>query len=128
MVDSRRIESDCPPLPVSTSEWPALQRLLGADLLARLLSISAVSVRQYSSGARRIPDDLAARLHALALMVDDLGGAYNDAGIRRWFIRPRNSLGNRAPVDMLTPDWRPDDPDPRLVRGLARAMAPSPFT
>ena len=128
--DDGRPSADCgcPPLPIPTSVWPALQRVLGADLLARLLSISVVSVRRYSSGARRMPDDVAARLHALSLMVDDLGGAYNDAGIRRWLIRPRTALGNRAPVDMLTPDWRPDDPNPRLVRSLANALAPSPLS
>ena len=102
--------------------------MLGADLLARLLRVSAVSVRGYSSGARRIPIDVAARLHALALMVDDLGGAYNDAGVRRWFIRPRTALGNRAPVDVLTPDWRPDDPDAQLVLSLAHALAALPST
>ncbi|MCY4029152.1 MAG: hypothetical protein OXH75_22890 [Acidobacteria bacterium] len=95
--------------------------MLGADLLARLLRVPAVSVRGYSSGARRIPIDVAARLHALALMVDDLGGACNDAGIRRWFSRPRIALGNRAPVDVLIPDWRPDDSDGQLVRSLAHA-------
>lgn len=103
-----------------------MQRVLGADLLARLLNVSAASVRRYSSGARRIPIDVAARLLALALMVDDLGGSYNDAGIRRWFIRPRTALGNRAPVDVLTLGWRPDDPDAQLVRSLAHALAASP--
>ena len=71
------------------SEWPALHRVLGPDLLARLLQISTVSLRRYQSGARKTPDDVAVRLHALALMVGDLAGAYNDAGIRRWFARPR---------------------------------------
>ena len=108
MVDSRRFESGRPPSPTIASEWPALQRVLGADLLARLLSTSAAGVCRYSSGARRIQDDVAARVHALALMVDDLGGSYNDAGIPRWFIRPRTAVGDRAPVDMLTPDWSPD--------------------
>ncbi|MCY4077527.1 MAG: hypothetical protein OXH04_19090 [Acidobacteria bacterium] len=105
-----------------------MQRVLGADVLARLLRVPAVSVRGYSSGARRIPVDVAARLHALALMVDDLGGAYNDAGIRRWFIRPRAALGNRAPVDVLIPDWRPDDADAQLVSSLAHALAAVPST
>ena len=102
--------------------------LLGVDLLARLLGISAVSARRYSSGAGPIPDAVAARLRALALMVGDLGGAYNDTGIRRWFTRPRTALENRAPVDVLTPGWQPDDPAPRQVRSLARALTASPAT
>ena len=124
----RRVNEALDASPVPASEWPAVQRVLGADLLARLLGVSAVSVRRYSSGARRIPDDVAARLHALALMVGDLTGAYNDAGIRRWFTRPRSALGNRAPVEVLTSGWQPDDPEPRRVRSLANALTASPAT
>ncbi len=114
--------------PVPASEWPAMQRVLGVELLARLVRISAVSLRRYVSGARTTPDDVAVRLHALALMVGDLAGAYNDAGIRRWFTRPRTVLGNRAPVDVLTSGWQPEDPEPRQVRGLANALTASPAT
>ena len=124
----RRVNEALDASPVPASEWPALQRVLGADLLGRLLNVSTVSVRRYSSGARRIPDDVAARLHALALMVGDLGGAYNDAGIRRWFTRPRTALGNRAPVEVLSPGWQPDEPEPRQVRSLANALTASPAT
>ena len=95
----------------SASERPALRRVLGVDLLARLLGISAVSVGRYSSGTRTTPDLVAARLRALTLMVGDLGGAYEDSGIRSWFGRPRTALGNRAPVDVLPRGWRPEDPE-----------------
>ena len=105
--------------PVPASEWPALQRVLGGDLLACLLRISTVSLRRYLSGAWRTPDDVAVRLHALALIVGDLAGAYDDAGIRRWFARPRTALGSRAPVDLLTAGWQPDDPEVQQVRDLA---------
>ena len=71
--------------PVPASEWPGLVNILGIDLLARLVGVSAVSVRRYASGNRPTPDDIAARLHFLALVVGDLAGAYNDIGIRRWF-------------------------------------------
>ena len=112
----------------SASESPAVQRVLGVDLLARLLGISTVSLRRYLSGSRTTPDDVAARLHALALIVGDLAGAYNDAGVRRWFVRARTVLGNRAPVDVLTSGWRPEDPGPRQVRGLASTQTASPRT
>ena len=105
--------------PLPASEWPVLRRVLGGDLLARLLCISTVSLRRYLSGARSTPDDVAVRLHALALIVGDLAGAYDDAGIRRWFARPRTALGNRAPGDVLTAGWQPDDPEVRQVRDLA---------
>ena len=101
---------------------------LGADLLARLLRISPVSLRRYRSGARTTPAPVAVRLHALALMAGDLAGACNEAGVRRWFVRPRTVLDNRAPVDVLVPGWGPDDTGPRQVRGLASALATSPAT
>ena len=124
----RRVNEALDASPVPASEWPAVQRVLGSDLLARLLGISTVSARRYSSGARRIPDDVAARLHALALIVGDLAGAYNDAGIRRWFVRPRTALGNRAPADVLASGWQPDAPGPSQVRDLASALTASPAT
>ena len=114
--------------PVPASKWPALLRVLGPALLARLLNISLVSLRRYQSGARTTPDDVVVRLHALALMVGDLTGAYSDAGIRRWFVRPRTVLQNRAPVDVLTGGWRPEDPGPRQVRALATALTASAAT
>ena len=86
------------------------------------------SLRRYLSGARSTPDEVAARLHFLALVTGDLAGAYNDVGIRRWFVRPRKLLGDRAPAHLLERTWRPEDPGPRRVRDLARALVPSPAT
>ena len=124
----RRVIEALDASPVPGSELPAVQRVLGADLVARLLNVSPVSVRRYSSGAGAVPDDVAARLHALALMVGDLAGAYNEAGIRRWFTRPRTALGNRAPAEVLTSGWQPDGAEPRQVRALALALTASPAT
>ena len=98
------------------------------SICSPVLSISTVSLRRYLSGARRTPDDVAVRLHALALIVGDLAGAYNDVGIRLWFARPRTVLGNRAPVDVLAAGWRPNDREVRQVRGLAHALTASPAT
>ena len=110
--------------PIPASEWPAPRSVLGVDLLARLLNASTAGVRRHLSGTRT-PDDVALRLHALALMVGDLAGSCDDVGIRRWFARPRTVLGNRAPVEVLTPGWLPNDPEPRQVRGLANALTAS---
>ena len=105
-----------------------MHRVLGPDLLARLLHISVVNLRRYRSAARETPDDIVVRLHALKLMVDPLAGAYNDAGIRRWFERPRAVLQNHAPADILTGGWRPEDPGPRQVRTLANTLTASAAT
>jgi hypothetical protein len=114
--------------PVPASEWPGLVTILGIDLLARLVGVAAVSVRRYASGARPTPDEVAARLHFLALVVGDLAGAYNDIGIRRWFDRARTLLSQRTPAHLLARKWRPEDPGPQQVRQLAQALVASPAT
>jgi hypothetical protein len=114
--------------PVPASEWPGLLNILGRDLLARLVGVSAMSVRRYTSGARPTPDAVAARLHFLALIVGDLAGAYNDIGIRRWFDRSRTLLGNKSPAQIFTRQWRPEDPGPQHVRQLAHALVASSAT
>ena len=91
--------------PVPANEWPALHKVLGPELLARLVGISASSMRRYLSGIRPTPDAVAARLHFLALVVGDLAGAYNDVGVRRWFERSRQRLGGSAPARLLAEDW-----------------------
>lgn len=114
--------------PAPEHEWPALRDVLGLEPLAGLLGISISSARRYASRARRTPDPVADRLHFLALVVGDLIGAYNDVGVRRWFRRERRRLDGRAPVELLSGFWRPDDDGPRRVRDLARALRPSPAT
>lgn len=114
--------------PVPAAEGPRLDRLLGRELLARLLQVSAVSLRRYLAGTRSVPDVVAARLHFLALVAGDLAGAYNDIGVRRWFDRPRTLLDGRSPAELLEAEWQPEDPGPRRVRDLAGALVWSPAT
>ncbi|MBI3962725.1 MAG: hypothetical protein HY335_08235 [Deinococcus sp.] len=114
--------------PAPASEWQVLRTTFGVDHLARLLGISVVSVRRYALGARRTPDDVAARVHFLALAVGDLAGAYNDIGIRRWFERRRALLGDRSPAELLAGAWSPDDPGSKKVWELAEALVASPGT
>jgi hypothetical protein len=114
--------------PAPAHEWPRLVDVLGVDLLARLLGVSLSSVRRYKDNVRTTPDDVAARLHFLALVVGDLAGAYNEIGIRRWFERPRTLLGNRSPAVLLAAGWRPGEPGPGKVRDLARSLVGAPAT
>ncbi len=108
--------------PVAALEWPSVSRVLELEALAALLNISVTSLRRYLSGERETPDDVAARLHHVALIVGDLAGAYNDVGIRRWFERKRSALGGRTPAALLTGDWSPEDPGPMKVRDLASSL------
>jgi len=109
-------------------EWNRLTDFLGLPLLSRLLGISAVSIRRYKAAARTTPDDVADRLHFLSLVVGDLGGAYNEIGIRQWFERKRTQLDGRTPLDSLKTRWKPTQPGPRRLRDLARALVASPAT
>ncbi len=108
--------------PIARHEWPVVTRVLEAEPLASLLGISLTSLRRYVSGERDTPDEVADRLHHLALIVGDLAGAYNDVGIRRWFDRKRAALGGRTPASLLAGEWSPDDPGPQKVRNLARSL------
>ncbi len=114
--------------PLPQHEWPSLERILGTAALARLLDLSPVSVRRYRSRARQTPDAVASRLHFIASLVGDLAGAYNEFGIRRWFERPRAALDGRAPAELLSGEWSPDDQAARMVRELARSLSASPAT
>lgn len=114
--------------PAPAAEWPALQEVLGPELLAGLVGVSASSTRRYATGARATPDAIAVRLHFVALVVGDLAGAYNDIGVRRWFQRPRTRLDGDTPAGLLGANWWPDEDGPKRVRELAASLASSPAT
>ena len=109
--------------PLPQCEARELGRVLGWEFLAAMVNASAVSVRRYASNVREAPDDVAGRLHLLALIVGNLKGAYNDAGIRRWFERPRVQLRGRAPKEVFHGDWTPDQREVLAVRELANSLA-----
>lgn len=108
--------------PAPRYEWPAVSRIIDAEQLAALLNVSVSSLKRYASGERETPDEVAARLHHVALIVGDLAGAYNEVGVRRWFERKRTALNGRAPAALLAGDWNPDDASPLKVRELARSL------
>lgn len=108
--------------PVPQSEWPEMIETLGIGLLEPLTGASPASIRRYAQGERQTPDDMAERLHFLALVVGDLAGAYNEIGIRRWFDRKRSLLNGKTPADILKGEWHPDDDRVRKIRELARGL------
>lgn len=114
--------------PVPDREWPVLETTLGSETLARLIGVSAVSVRRYRSGERRSPDRVVARLHFLALLLADLSGTYTEEGVRLWFQRRRSLLGGSSPEQVLSGEWSPEDPDVVRLKELARSLVGSPAT
>src|SRR2546425_6434810 len=108
--------------PVPKFEWGGLGRVFAPEDLSALINVSVSSLKRYQSGERDTPDDVAARLHFLALVVGDLAGSYNVIGVRRWFQRKRSLLDGRAPVALLKGHWDPDDEGPMRVRQLAREL------
>ncbi|MGH7270685.1 MAG: hypothetical protein ACREJ3_09660 [Polyangiaceae bacterium] len=123
LVDEALVESPFPP-----KEWTRCADVLGSPVLSRLLGISESSLRRYQASRRETPDDVANRLHFLALVVSDLAGAYNDLGVRGWFDRPRPQLDNKTPGALLRGAWNPGDPGPSRVRELAESLTASPAT
>jgi hypothetical protein len=107
---------------IPAREAGELVAVFGRDGLAELLGTSLVSVGRYLTGARPWPDDVAARLHWLAMVVGDLRGGYNEFGVRRWFDRPRPQLGGKSPRRILGPDWNPDGRGAERVRALAASL------
>lgn len=119
----RRLDDALKESPHPDRELPELLRVFDREQVAELVGTSSVSLGRYQSGARRWPDELAARIHWLALVLSDLAGAYNDFGIRRWFERKRSQLRGRSPREVLGSAWDPGDPDVEQARELAAALA-----
>jgi len=111
---------DASPLP--NLEWPIVGQVLGESLLTELLDVSSSSLRRYTAGERATPQDVATRLHVLALILTDLVGSYNEFGIRRWFGRPRAQLRDRSPQEVLGPGFDPDGAAAVEVRMLSAAL------
>ena len=109
--------------PSPDTEWKSVREVLDDDLLAGLLAISQVSLRRYAKGDRACPDLIAARLHWLALVIEQLEGTYNAYGMRRWFQRPRIALEGQAPVDRLQGPWDPDDNAVQAILALAQSAS-----
>ena len=93
----------------------------GRTCSRELVGVSVSSVRRYAAGTRATPQDIAERLHFLALLIADLAGSYNDFGIRRWLNRPRTPLGGRSPASLLG-EFDPEGPDAAAVATLAAAL------
>ncbi len=109
--------------PLPAREFTQLLELFDVDQLAALIGASPISLRRYATGRRAVPDEIAARVHWLALVVSDLAGAYNQIGVRRWFERRRSQLAGRSPREVLRRGWLPDDPAVERTRLLAAALA-----
>ena len=109
--------------PLPSREIPELVRVLGWPLLVRLVGGAEVSLRRYAKDEREAPDDVANRIHSLALLVADLRGGYNEFGVRRWIERPRKQLGGRRPLDILAGKWSPQAADVQTLRELAAWVA-----
>lgn len=63
-----------------------------------------------------------ARLAFIAAVLDDLAGAYDEAGQLAWWHRRRTALGGRSPLRVLTGDVDPKAEPATTVAALARAL------
>lgn len=114
--------------PAPEKEWTAMRKVFVDDDFAKILNVSTSSLKRYSGGDRPTPDDIAERVHWLAMVVAALSGSYNEIGIRRWFERPREQLGGKSPRHSLGNKWSPSSPNVRKVRDLAESLISSGAT
>ena len=105
--------------PYPQGEWDVLREIVGDRLLARMLRVSESSIRRYTAGGRRTPDEVAWRLHAIGGIVSALRGSYNEYGVRRWFDRPRSALDGRTPADVIATTGSEDEEGFERVVALA---------
>jgi hypothetical protein len=117
-----RLQEEVEASPRPDGEWAPVLDTLGEELVAKLVGTSVSSVRRYRSGERTTPQDVAERLHFLALVLGELAGSYNDYGMRRWFSRPRAVLDGKAPDDFMGKDFDPDGPAGDRIRALAEGL------
>ena len=108
--------------PQPAGEWGPAIATLGEDFLAQLVGASPSSVRRYANQTRSTPQDVAERLHFIAMLLADLAGSYNEFGIRRWFARPRSALGGRSPATLLAGEFDVDGESAAAVARLAAAL------
>lgn len=108
--------------PQPAGDWGPAAAVLGEDMLAELLGVSVSSVRRYGAGNRSTPQDVAERLHFIAMLLADLAGSYNEYGVRRWFARRRAALHGRRPVDALGEGFDPDGEQAQQVQRLAAGL------
>lgn len=108
--------------PHPAGEWEPVIGTIGEDMVAELLGVSVSSVRRYSAGNRATPQDVAERLHFIAMLLADLAGSYNEYGVRRWFTRPRAALQGRRPIDALGVGFDPEGEPARQVQELAASL------
>ena len=117
-----RLDSALAESPMPERELGGLLRVYGYEGLATLLDTSVASLRRYASASRTVPDEIADRIHYIALVTSDLAGSYNDFGLRRWWERPRTALDGRSPRSALGTAWDPDGPSAVSVAELARSL------
>lgn len=108
--------------PQPAGEWEPVIDTLGEEMVAEMLGVSVSSVRRYGAGNRVTPQDVAERLHFVAMLLADLAGSYNGYGVRRWFTRPRAVLQGRRPIDALGAGFDPDGERAGQVQELAASL------
>jgi hypothetical protein len=104
------------------AELTKLNSILGHELLAELLEISAASLQRYQNGERDAPDVVADRAHFLTSVIAALEGTYNEFGVRRWFERPRSIFNGRSARELLSRRWTSSDGTARRILDAAESL------
>lgn len=92
----------------------ATRLLLGDQLISRVTGLSKDSPPTV---------EVNTRLEAVATICELLKGTLSEAGVRRWWIKPRYKLQGKAPADYLSWAWTPEELSFRMVVDLAESDA-----
>lgn len=98
----------------------SLHAVLGEELVGQLIGHTG----NLAARAGTVPKKpmVQQRLELLAEVVWCLQGSYNEFGIRRWFARPRQQLGGKAPAELLAGTWDAEADSAQAVLKLARTL------
>lgn len=99
-----------------------LLRILGRNLLSRCVGVEKKELEAFMEGETALSGDVSEavceRIGFLNWIVDCLHGTYDYRGIRRWFLRHRQTLGC-SPAEFFRVDWRPEEKKARKILEIA---------
>ncbi|UBV44690.1 hypothetical protein LAJ19_16140 (plasmid) [Deinococcus taeanensis] len=96
--------------------------VLPADTVRLTLGDALVTQLGLPSGTL-LTVEAGARLAAVTGVCERLQGTLTEAGVRRWWTRPRRRLGGGTPLELLGADWTPESEAFQQVKTLADSDA-----
>lgn len=88
-----------------------LNDVLGTDLLSKILNRKQAALKKYLSSPHKIPTQAEDRINFLTAIVRNRDVIYSHLAIRQWLQKEHPKLGGKRPLDLLSGNWWPRDPE-----------------